>query len=96
MKFAFIIMGKFDRHEDKAIIHNGTAQIIGVSNLDEACITAKKLYEEGIDCIELCGAFGEEGTKKIIDATQNKIPIGYVTHLPEQDEVYNSAFAKMK
>lgn len=53
--------------------------------------SSKKLYEEGIDCIELCGAFGEAGAKSIIDATENKIPVGYVTHLQEQDEI----FAKM-
>ena len=93
MKFAFIIMGEYEARRDKAIIHNGAAQIIGVSNIAEACITAKELYAEGVDCIELCGAFGNEGAKKIIEATQNKIPIGYVTHLPEQDEVYRLAFS---
>ncbi|MFT3984727.1 MAG: DUF6506 family protein [Lachnospiraceae bacterium] len=94
MKYAFIIMGDFDFHCDKATIHRGAAQIIGVSNIGEACMIAKDLYEKGIDCIELCGAFGKEGAKKVINATQNKIPIGYVTHLPEQEEVYKSAFKK--
>ncbi|MEG2396803.1 MAG: DUF6506 family protein, partial [Oscillospiraceae bacterium] len=41
----------------------------------------------------LCGAFGENGAKEIIIATENKIPIGYVTHLSEQDELFNSAFS---
>lgn len=94
MKFAFIIMGSFDAFEDQAMIHNGLARIVGVANLDEACKVAEKLVAEGIDCIELCGAFGKKGTKRIIEATHNKIPIGYVTHLPEQDEIYNKAFSK--
>lgn len=42
----------------------------------------------------LCGAFGESNTKKIIDATGNKLPIGYITHLPEQDEIYKAAFSR--
>lgn len=96
MKFAFIIMGNFDCKSDKAGIHNGVAQIIGVSNVDEACTVAKELCEKGISCIELCGAFGEDGARKVINATQNKIPIGYVTHLSEQDEVFKSTFSRIK
>ena len=93
MRFAFLIMGNFDCKIDRAIIHNGTAQIVGVANIEDACMVAKKLKEEGIDCIELCGAFGEAGAKAIIEATGNKLPIGYVTHLPEQDYVYRIAFS---
>ncbi|MEY8355953.1 DUF6506 family protein [Lachnospiraceae bacterium 54-53] len=94
MVFAFIIMGQFDSQRDRAVIHNGMAQIAGVSDINEACTVAKELYTKGVTCIELCGAFGEEGAKAVIEATQNKIPIGYVTHLPEQDEVYKLAFSK--
>ncbi len=96
MKFAFLIMGDFDSKMDKAVIHNGSAQIIGVSDIYEACAVARKLYEDGIDCIELCGAFGVDGAKQIIKTTENKIPIGYVTHLAEQDEVYKEAFQNNK
>lgn len=94
MKFAYLIMGSFDCSADRAQIHEGTAQIIGVSNLDEAAEEARKLLEAGVGCIELCGAFGEAGAKRIIEVTGNKIPIGYITHLPEQDEVYKKAFSK--
>lgn len=94
MRFAFLIMGEFDVTRDIAQIHAGMAQIIGVSNMEEAKVTAKKLLEDGVGCIELCGAFGEAGAKAIIEATGGKIPIGYVTHLPQQDEVYAEAFGK--
>lgn len=94
MKFAFIIMGNFNYPEDTAEIHNGDAQIIGVSNIEEACEAAKKLYQNGINCIELCGAFGENGAEKIIKITENKIPVGYITHLSIQDEIYKKTFAK--
>lgn len=93
MRFAFIIMGEFNNKDDRASIHDGTAQIIGVSNIDEAIEVAEELYKSGIDCIELCGAFGEENAKKIIQMTENKIPIGHIVHLPEQDEVYLKAFS---
>ena len=38
------------------------------------------------------GAFGSEDAREIIRATGNRIPVGYVTHLPEQEEVYRAAF----
>ncbi len=94
MKFAFLIMGKFDSEKDRAQIHNGTAQIIGVSGIEDAMRTAQKLQREGVDCIELCGAFEEEGARRVIEATGNKMPIGYVTHLREQDEIFDAAFPK--
>lgn len=92
MRFAYIIMGEFVSNQDRASIHDGAAQIIGVSNLEEACSAAKKLCESGVDCIELCGAFGENGVKKMIEATENKIPVGYVIHLPEQNSLFHSLF----
>ena len=95
MKFAFLIMGPcYNREQDHASIHDERAQIIGVANLEEACAIAQKLCAQGVSCIELCGAFGEEGARRVIEATQNKIPVGYITHLPEQEEVYQAAFGQ--
>ncbi|MGM9568034.1 MAG: DUF6506 family protein [Clostridia bacterium] len=93
MKFAFIIMGDFDMKKDRASIHSGEAQIIGVSSVEDACAAAKELSEAGIHCIELCGAFGEDGAEKIIAATGNKVPVGFVTHLPKQEALFEATFA---
>ncbi len=93
MKFAYLIMGDFNSLVDRATIKNGVAQIVGVANVQDACETAKKLAAEGVQCIELCGAFNEFAVRQIIEATNNEIPIGYVTHLNEQDEVYAKTFA---
>ena len=96
MKFAFLILSKFGSERDCASIQNGTARIIGVSSIEEAGEVAQKLLEEGIGCIELCGAFGKKGAAEIIRATGNRIPVGYITYLPEQDEVYRAAFSNKK
>ena len=80
MKFAFLIMGNFDMTMDRATIHGGNAQMIGVSDMQEAAAAAKQLCEEG--------------AKQIIEITENRIPVGYVTHLPEQDEIYKAVFSK--
>ncbi|MDD2214109.1 MAG: DUF6506 family protein [Oscillospiraceae bacterium] len=92
MTFAFIIMGPFDDELDQAAIHDGSARLIGVANLQQACQAARRLQQAGIGCIELCGAFGPEGAQAVIEATQNQIPVGYVTHLPQQDALYASKF----
>lgn len=96
VRFAFLIMGDFDSSIDKAAIHDGSAQIIGVSDMQQAIEEARRLEKEGIGCIELCGAFGEENARRIIEVTGNRIPIGHIVHLPEQDEIYRMAFAADK
>ena len=46
MKFAFLIMGDFDSRTDRASIHAGQAQIIGVGNLPEAVKRAKDVEDK--------------------------------------------------
>lgn len=92
MKFAFLIMGDFDSSRDRAGIHGGAAQIIGVPSVEAACREAAALVRDGVGCIELCGAFKAEDARRVIEATGNKIPIGYVTHLPEQDKLFARTF----
>ena len=91
MNFAFLILGAFSP-ADRAAIHGGSAQIVGVSSIEAACAEARALEETGVDCIELCGAFGPQGARAVIAATGGRIPVGYITHLPEQDELYAQVF----
>ena len=88
MKFAFMIMGR----SGKAVLPDGETYIIGVKSMEEAEKTAKELQEEGFDALEICGYFKEEGTKKLIEATGGKMPVGYVVHLPEQDDLFSKVF----
>ena len=93
MKFFYIIMGPFDSKTDrKAIGKNKNAEIIGVRNLDEAKEISKYLIGYA-DVIELCGAFGKEGAREIIDATDGEIPGGFVTHLDCQDDLFDELFS---
>ena len=72
MKFAFIIMGDFSSPGECASVSRGEARIAAVSGLREACVFARKFAEEGIGCIDLCGAFGEEGARAVVSATEGK------------------------
>lgn len=87
-------MGDFNPEKDRGCIHDGDVTVVGVSDTDQACAAARELYEKGVGCIELCGAFGASGAKKIIAATDGNIPVGYVTHLKEQDELYRAVFGE--
>ena len=94
MKYAFIVMGPPLSDCNRAYLHNGRTQIISVLDISEACSVASELQSDGIGCIELCGAFGEEGARRIISITKGQIPVGFVTHFPEQDELFKMAFSK--
>lgn len=94
MKFAFLIMGNFDAERDRTTMREGEVQMIGVPDIDAACEQAARLKREGVGCIELCGAFGEQGARCVIEATDGSIPVGYVVHLPEQDELFRAAFGE--
>lgn len=92
MKFAYIIMGPFDSKKDrKAIGKNENAEIIGVKDINEAEDVARDL-EGKVDVIELCGAFGKDGAKRVINATNGNVPVGYVVHLKVQDRLFEKLF----
>ena len=46
-------MGNYHAAKDRVAMPKGTAQIIGVADLEEACAVAKALCAEGVGCIEL-------------------------------------------
>ena len=52
--------------------------IRGVRNEQEAIELAKTLYEQGVGIIEVCGAFGEELSRKMYEATNNQVPVCYI------------------
>ena len=86
-KFAMIQMGEDynpEVHKNCFSLQNRESYNLTVRNMEEACELAKKLVEEGFGAIELCGAFGEENARKLVEVTENKIPIGYVVNFPEQ------------
>ncbi|MEI7885195.1 MAG: DUF6506 family protein [Clostridia bacterium] len=95
-KFMFIfISGNADYQKDfSQIISQGgnITKTVAAASIDDACEAAKLALEDNYNLIELCGAFGPNGAKRVIEATENKIAVGYVTHLPEQEELYTKLF----
>ena len=74
-KAATIIMGKIynpevDRTEFKS--KNFITIIQTVRNFEEAKEYILKLVDEGVESFELCGAFGKEKARELIDLTLSK------------------------
>lgn len=93
--FVFLYMGRgLDPARHCAAIPGSRAEtrMVGVSTLEEACRIAAQVADEGAYLIELCGAFGEEGARAVIAATQNRVPVGYVVHLPQQEPLFKALF----
>jgi hypothetical protein len=52
--------------------------VIGVGDYAQAEAAAKKLVDDGIGAIELCGGFGAEGVARVKRAVGNKAVVGAV------------------
>ncbi|MEL7622676.1 MAG: DUF6506 family protein [Clostridiales bacterium] len=95
-KFAFLLMGShYDPQVHQAYFETEKqiSYIFTVRSFHEACDKLVFLVKEGVGAVELCGAFGEEGAQKMIELTEGRIAIGYVTHKPEQDNLFSQFFS---
>lgn len=93
--YAFLIMGKDYQpqiHHTQFETDQMITKIITVWDFSQACRVLSELEKEGIGAVELCGAFGPEGAKRLIQETRGRIAIGYVTHFPEQDNLFDAFF----
>ena len=52
-----------------------TMLIQGVSSIEEGASMAKRLADEGVSLVELCGGFGYEGAKAVSDAVSDKTSV---------------------
>jgi len=80
-KFGFIVVG--DEFEQLQGTDSFQMTVVGIRKPKEAIDVAKKMVEDGIQIIELCGAFGPVWTARVIEATEGKVPVGTVTYGPE-------------
>ncbi|ASJ15326.1 DUF6506 family protein [Thermococcus radiotolerans] len=81
LKAAFMFVApEANPREHRAIIRTPMVElhVVGVKNYDEACEVAKKLVEDGIAAIELCGGFGHIGVARVVEAVGGKVPVGVV------------------
>lgn len=96
-KYAFILMGGHYTpavHQSVYEADNQITYICTVRNYEEAIEKVDMLVLEGVGAIELCGAFGVEKAKEIMNRTNHKVVIGYVVNDPTQEELVQDFFKK--
>lgn len=84
----FVNPGVTDGVMRQEMVHsNGMMITLGVDSYERAAEEAKKLVDEGIVLLELCGGFGYRGVAKIKEAVDGAIPVGVITfdHHPGYD-----------
>ena len=85
-RFGFIVAGTgLDATRNRMVMKAGNFEMIaiGVGRASDGPAAAKALVEDGVQLIELCGAFGPIWTAKVIEAIDAKVPVGYVGYGPE-------------
>jgi len=51
---------------------------VGAKNFEEAGRLAKEFVDDGAIAIELCSAFGPKGVAMIVDAIEDRVPVGVI------------------
>jgi len=95
-KYAFILLGKNYIPDEHNACFSGKSMdtyIFTVRSFQEAREKVLQLEKEGFGAIELCGAFGEQRARELVELTKRKIAIGYVTHDKSLDEVFDKFFS---
>jgi hypothetical protein len=61
----------------------GTLTCVGITEIAAAPAIARQLVAEGVELIELCGAFGGAGLAAVIAAVEGRVPVGAVFYSVE-------------
>ena len=51
---------------------------VGVKDYAEAGRVAKEYVDKGAVAVELCSAFGPKGTATVVDAIEDRVPVGVI------------------
>jgi hypothetical protein len=90
--FGFIVRGDgFDPEVDVQIMQTSSFKMttIGIADPKQCMEAARRLVADGVQLIELCGAFGPIWTAKLIEAIDDAVPVGSVAYGPESiDRIY--------
>ena len=96
MNYLFLIMGReFDCRVHNAHFKNQytNVTVCGVDGIESACDLVRSL-EERPDLIELCGAFDDRMTRRVIEAAGGDVPVGRVTHFASENKKFERLFGR--
>ncbi|WP_406288719.1 DUF6506 family protein [Embleya sp. NBC_00896] len=84
-----------DPDRDTSIVDTGACRtvLVGAATPDQAVAAARRMVEDGVQLIELCGGFGPVGTARVIEAIGDAVPVGAVGYGPEAVSRVHAIFA---
>jgi len=97
LKCAFIvILPEADSRIDMVTIESPAVcqMMVGVKDFTDAVNTVRRLVEDGVELIEVCGGFGPVSVTKIIDAVGDKVPVGSVSFGVESIKKFSDLLEK--
>ena len=76
----FIFVNDFADMNERVTVETDNLIIVtaGGKNYKEAAAIAKEYVDKGAIAIELCSAFGPKGISMVIDAIEDKVPVGVI------------------
>ncbi|MBQ1443143.1 MAG: hypothetical protein IIZ13_04745 [Renibacterium sp.] len=78
MTYGFIFVAPGLNGEETIIERDDFRSIlVGVSSPADGPAAAVKLVKDGVQLLDLCGAFGPVATAKVIEAIDGRIPVGH-------------------
>ncbi|MFD5393187.1 DUF6506 family protein [Streptomyces sp. NPDC127097] len=80
---------------DFNVVDTGTCRtvLVGVEKPDQGLDAARRLVDEGVQLIELCGGFGPVWAGRIIEAIDGAVPVGTVGYGPEAVDQVHAIFS---
>jgi hypothetical protein len=95
-RFGFIVTGSgLDPQVHRQVMSSRQFEMIavGVSRPSEALAVAKQLvHEDGVQLLELCGGFGPTWTARVLEAIDQRVPVGSVAYGPEAIDAMHALF----
>ncbi len=94
--YGFIMIDPSYKKEEKAVLNSDIFKttVYCVKDIDVACKSAKRLVADGVQLIELCGAFKGDMPEQIIKAVDGKIPVGCMAYSEKEREKLMAFFKK--
>lgn len=68
--------------------------LVQVPTPADALDEAKRLVDDGVELIELCGAFGPVWAARIIEHIDGAVPVGMVAYGPEAVDQVHAIFSR--
>ncbi len=84
--YGFIMIDPSYKKEEKTSLSSDVFKttVCCVQDIEMACKSAKTLVSEGVQLIELCGAFKKGMPEQVIEAIGGQVPVGHMAYSEEE------------